>query len=131
MKQMLGRPTTLSALIVIFAVLVSLTAAACGGGPKELEFPMRIEEGKLTPESIDVKEGDKVVLQVQTDEPGEVRIGGLEVKGRVEPGKVTELRFSIFDTRFGNVASLGRNIYFTPDNEPEAQIGFIGTTYNK
>ena len=130
MKQMLARPTTLKALLVTFAVLVSLLSAACGGGSPELEFAMRIEEGKLIPDSIDVHEGDKVVIKVQTDQPGEVRIGGIEVKGRVEPGQVTELRFSVFDTRFGNVASLGRNIYFTPDNEPEGQIGFVGTTYD-
>ena len=130
MKNLLARPTTLSGLIVAMAVLISLLAAACGGGiGDDLEFSVRIEDGKLVPETIDVKENDDVVVNVETDEPGLVRIGGYEVKGEVTPGTVTQLRFKAFEGT-GNRLK-GRAIYFTSKTEREREIGHVLIQYSE
>ena len=56
---------------------LTLLAVACGGGaPQELEINVKLEDGKLTPETIRVGQGDMVTLK----EEGEVDVGFLEVR---------------------------------------------------
>ncbi len=128
MKNLLARPTALSGLLVAMAVLISLLAAACGGGTgNDLEFSLMIEDGKLIPETINVEENDNVVVSVQTDAIGQVRIGGYNVVGQVEPGKVTELRFTAFEGAQNRAK--GRPIYFSSEDDPEREIGQIIIKY--
>lgn len=128
MKNLLARPITLSGLIVAMAVLTSLLGAACGSaGGNDLEFSVKVEDGKLIPETINVEENDNVVVSVQTDAIGQVRIGGYDVVGQVEPGKVTELRFKAFEGAQNRLK--GRPIYFSSEDEPEREIGHVIIKY--
>ncbi len=130
MKQHLVRPTTLRGIIVAIAVLIGLLAAACGGGgASEMEHAVSIVNGKLVPDTINVTVDDKVVLIAQSDQSGLLRVGGYQVKGQLEPGTVTELRFTAFDRRSMGNAISDVLIYFKPESEPEIQVGLIEVSF--
>ena len=74
---MQGNMLTLKSVAVSFAVLLALLAASCGGGSKDVEISVKVENRQLVPEQISVKENDKVTLMIQTDEPGEFPSGRL------------------------------------------------------
>ena len=81
-------------LIVAIAVLLPMLVAACGGGePEELEVPVKVEHEKLDPETIKVKQDDKVTLKIEAEEPGEFHIHGYDIERDVQPGEVAELFF--------------------------------------
>ncbi len=133
MKPTLTRPITLGTFTVV-AVLIGILAGACGGGgSSEVELPVTIQDHKLVPEVVSVDENAKVLFKFQTDQPGKVRLALYEVTGRVEPGKVTEIRFKAFLGRFPNISveGQGRPIYFTPDGEREIQVGSIDINQKK
>jgi len=72
--------------------LLLLAAAACGGGePEELEIPVKLEHGKLSPETVRVKQGDMVTLKIETEEPGQLHLHGYDIEQDVSAGGVTDL----------------------------------------
>ena len=81
-------------LIAAIAVLVALPAAACGGGePEDLEIPVKLEHGKLDPETIKVRQGDMVTLKIEADGPGEFHLHGYDIEQDVGAGEVTDFFF--------------------------------------
>lgn len=133
MKPTRNRSITLGTLTVV-AVLIIILAGACGGGgSSEVELPVTIQDGKMVPEIVSVDENAKVLFKFQTDQPGKVRLALYEVTGRVEPGQVTEIRFTAFLGRFPNISVEGQGspIYFTPDGAREIQVGSIDIKQNK
>ena len=89
-------PLSLSLLLTLLALLLLLLLlAACGpsAGPQELTLTAKFEAGKLTPETLQAKQGDMVTLQIETDRPGSFHLHGydLEVAGGV--GTVTDFQF--------------------------------------
>ena len=131
MKQVAFRPSIL-VLSIVVALLIGVVAAGCGGGGKEVAIPLEIQGGKLTPDAVNVTEGDKVILNIGTDQPGDIRISRLNVTGRMETGQVTELRFTAFikpyrqDADFSATGEQQVVVYFTPEAGSESQIGVIG-----
>ena len=131
MKQVAFRPSIL-VLSIVVALLIGVVAAGCGGGGKEVAIPLEIQGGKLTPDAVNVTEGDKVILNIGTDQPGDIRISRLNVTGRMEPGQVTELRFTAFITPYRQDADFSATgeqqvvVYFIPEAGSESQIGVIG-----
>ena len=131
MKQALIKPKMLYFLIVA-AMLMGVVAAACGGGGKEVAISLNIQGGELTPDAVNVTEGDKVFLNIGTDQPGDIRISRLNVTGRMEPGQVTEMRFTAFINPYRQDADFSATdeqqvlVYFTPEAGQEGQIGVIG-----
>jgi plastocyanin len=76
------------------AVLLLLAAAACGGGgPEELEIPVKLEHGALSPETIRVKQGDMVTLKIETEETGQLHLHGYDIEKDVSAGGVIDLFF--------------------------------------
>ena len=132
MNPTLIRPVTLGFWVMV-PVGISVLAGACGGGSSEKELPVSIQDGRMVPGIVSVEENEKVLFKFQTDQPGQVRLALYEVTGRVEPGKVTELRFTAFLGRFPNISveGQGRPIYFTPDGGREVQIGEIDIKQKK
>lgn len=85
-----------------FAVLGVLAAvlAGCGDDPKppaeETVVPFEVADGKRAkgPAGVEVKVGDRVVIQVTTDAPDELHVHGYEKTLKIEPGKPATLRFT-------------------------------------
>ncbi len=130
MKQALIRPKTLGFLIVA-PMLIAVLGGVCGGS-KEVIVALNIQGGELTPDTVNVTEGDKVILNIGTDQPGDIRISRLNVTGQMEPGQITELRFTAFinpyrqDADFSPTGGQQVIMYYTLEGGPEAQIGVIG-----
>ena len=82
---------------VIWASLaLTLTAlAACSGrgGPEHLEIAVKLEGDKLSPETIQVGQGDTVTLKIEPDRPGEFHLHGYDLEKDLEAKQVTELVF--------------------------------------
>ena len=72
-------PLSLSLLLTLLALLL---LAACGpsAGPQELTLTAKFEAGKLTPETLQAKQGDMVTLQIETDRPGSFHLHGYDLE---------------------------------------------------
>ena len=76
------------------ALAVSVLVAACGGGgPEELEIPVRVDQERLSPETVRVKHGDMVTLRIQADDDGEFHLHGYDIERDVSTGQVVDLYF--------------------------------------
>ena len=74
--------------------LVLLAAAACGGGaPEELDIPVKLEHGRLNPETIRVKQGDMVTLKIEATEPGQLHLHGYDIEKNLSADAVADLYF--------------------------------------
>ncbi len=79
---------------VVLLPLLLLKAAACGGGgPEELEIPVKLEHGKLSPETIRVKQDDMVTLKIEAEEPGELHLHGYDIEKEVVAGELVDFYF--------------------------------------
>jgi FtsP/CotA-like multicopper oxidase with cupredoxin domain len=88
-------------LIVILLVLAGLGAlffvlrpGPDAGAPREKTVEVAIEDGAMTPEEIEVGEGDRVTLKMTTSgPPTEVHLHGYDLEKEVEPGERATLSF--------------------------------------
>ncbi len=86
------KPVTLTAAIALLVVLAAV--AACGGGePEDLDIAVKVENEKLSPETITVKQNDSVTLKIEAEEPGEFHLHGYDIEKVVSPGEVTDFFF--------------------------------------
>ena len=86
------KPVTLTATIGLLVVLVAVVA--CGGGePEKLDIAVKVENEKLNPETITVKQNDSVTLKIEAKEPGELHLHGYDIEKVVNPGEVTDFFF--------------------------------------
>ena len=85
-------PLSLSLLLTLLALLL---LAACGpsAGPQELTLTAKFEAGKLTPETLQAKQGDMVTLQIETDRPGSFHLHGYDLEEEGAVGTVTDFQF--------------------------------------
>ena len=89
-------PLSLSLLLTLLALaLLLLMLAACGpsAGPQELTLTAKFEAGKLTPETLQAKQGDMVTLQIETDRPGSFHLHGYDLEEEGAVGTVTDFQF--------------------------------------
>lgn len=85
------RALKLSGFMTIVAILATVLAAACGGGePEELEIPVNVEGGKMSPETIRVKQGDMVTLKIQADDAIEFHLHTYDIKKDLAAGEVVD-----------------------------------------
>ena len=87
-------PLSLSLLLTLLALLL-LLLAACGTSaePQELTLTAKFEAGKLTPETLQAKQGDMVMLQIETDRPGSFHLHGYDLEEAGAVGTVTDFQF--------------------------------------
>lgn len=84
----------LSLALVALSTMLLLAVLACGGGgPEELEIPVKLIGDKLDPETIRVGQGDSVTLMIEVEEPGEFHLHGYDIEQDIEPGEAAELFF--------------------------------------
>jgi FtsP/CotA-like multicopper oxidase with cupredoxin domain len=84
-------------LLVLVALGVLYFALRPGpdgsGGSAEQTIDLAIENGAMTPDEIEVREGDLVTLRITADEPLEVHVHGYDLEGEVSPGEPATLSF--------------------------------------
>ncbi len=90
-------PTRSVTLSVLFPLL--LLAAACGPGaggnaPEQLTFAVKFADGKLTPDLVQVKQGDTVTLQIETDRPGAFHLHGYDLEQEATVGAASSFQFT-------------------------------------
>jgi len=99
---------------LFFALRPDPTGSAAGDSREEV-FRIAIEEGAMTPEEIEVREGDRVTLRLTSEEPVEVHLHGYDLEREVSPGKAATLSFEADLT--------GR--FEIEDHESEAVLGVL------
>ena len=88
---------------VVVAVLVLVGLAALflvlrpgpsqSGAPRERTIDLAVEDGAMTPDEVEVGEGDRVRLNVTSDEPIEIHLHGYDIEREVAPGEPATLSF--------------------------------------
>ena len=66
--------------LVLGAIFLALIAACGGSDPEELDIPVKMENGSLSPATIQVKQGDMVTLKIDTEEAGEFHLHGYDIE---------------------------------------------------
>ena len=69
-------------------------ATAVENTAEETSIPVKFAEQQLTPETIRVRQGDDVTLQLETDRPGSFHIHGYDYEKEARVGEVTDFRFT-------------------------------------
>ena len=81
-------------LITTMAVVVTTLAAACGGStPQAVEISVNVAGETMNPETIRVKQGDRVTLKIQAEEAGEYHLHGYDIEQDIEEDKVANFYF--------------------------------------
>ncbi|MBC8280952.1 MAG: hypothetical protein H8E48_09225, partial [Chloroflexi bacterium] len=87
------KPRLISLLIAV-GLFAMVAAAACGGGdPEELDIPVSITAGEMSPGTIKVKQGDMVTLKIDADEGGEFHLHTYDIEADIESDSVTDFYF--------------------------------------
>jgi len=82
------------ASLLFLGIILILAAAACGGeDPKELAIPVHLKNKALAPDTITVKNGDTVTLQIDSDEAGGLHIHGYDIEKALQARQINELTF--------------------------------------
>ena len=91
-------------LILMLLVLVALGALFAvlrpdepGGpaadAPRERTIQLAVEDGAMSPDEVEVGEGDRMKLLLTSDELVEVHLHGYDLEREIEPGETTTLSF--------------------------------------
>ena len=77
-------------LLVLGAIFLALIAACGGSDPEELDISVKMENGSLSPATIQVKQDDMVTLKIDTEEAGEFHLHGYDIEMDVPAGVPTD-----------------------------------------
>lgn len=80
------------AVIVIGAGFVALRNV--GGGGQDRTFDVTISGGTMAPDTITVKQGDRVTLNVSVDRTEEIHLHGYDILETIAAGTVGQYRFT-------------------------------------
>lgn len=88
-------------LVVVLIVLAGMGAlffvlrpGPAADAPREQTVDVAIEDGAMTPEQIEVGEGDRVRLRIATrGSPTEVHLHGYDLEEEIEPGEPATVSF--------------------------------------
>ncbi len=94
----------LSRTLILMLVLVALGALFAvlrpdePGGPaahplRERTIQLAVEDGAMSPDEVEVGEGDRVKRLLTSDELVEVHLHGYDLEREIEPGETTTLSF--------------------------------------
>ena len=94
----------LSRTLILMLVLVALGALFAvlrpdeSGGPaadalRERTIQLAVEDGAMSPDEVEVGEGDRVKLLLTSDELVEVHLHGYDLEREIEPEETTTLSF--------------------------------------
>ncbi len=80
--------------IVLGGLFFALRPDSPSAEPQARTFDLRLEGGAMTPEDIEVREGDRVKLRIESDSPAEFHLHGYDLEREVEPGESATLSFT-------------------------------------
>ena len=92
----MNRPIVIAVLVLVGLAalfLVLRPGPSQTGAPRESTIDLAVEDGAMTPEEIEVGEGDRVRLRVTSDEQMEIHLHGYDIEREVAPGGPATLSF--------------------------------------
>jgi plastocyanin len=122
----------LTGLLLAVGLIAMIAAAACGGGDsEELDIVVSIDDGLMSPETIEVKQGDMVTLKITADEGGEFHLHTYNIEMDIEAGSETDFffvaeaagRFKI--TYHPQEEGAGEGEHDEEDEAGEIEVGFL------
>ena len=78
---------------VLGGLFFLLRPGARDAGPQERTFEVSIADGEMSPEEISAREGGRVTIRIESDEPIELHVHGYDVEREVGPGEPGWLSF--------------------------------------
>jgi Cupredoxin-like domain len=84
----------LLALVFLVALFFVLRPDPGAEGPRERNVELAVEDGAITPDEVEVGEGDLVTLRMTTSgDLTEIHVHGYDLEREVAPGETTSLEF--------------------------------------
>ena len=80
-------------LAALFLVLRPGPSQISPDAPRERTIDLAVENGAMTPDEVEVGEGDRVRLRVTSDEPLEIHLHGYDLEREVAAGEPATLSF--------------------------------------
>ena len=80
-------------LAALFLVLRPGPSQISPDAPRERTIDLAVENGAMTPDEVEVGEGNQVRLRVTSDEPIEIHLHGYDLEREVAPGEPATLSF--------------------------------------
>jgi len=80
-------------LAALFLVLRPGPSQISPDAPRERTIDLAVENGAMTPDEVEVAEGNRVRLRVTSDEPIEIHLHGYDLEREVAPGEPATLSF--------------------------------------
>ncbi|MDA0264501.1 MAG: cupredoxin domain-containing protein [Chloroflexi bacterium] len=89
------KKTRLIALTLFVGMLAMVAAAACGSGsePEDVDIPVTIKDGKMSPATIKVKQNDTITLKIDADVPGEFHLHTYDIESDIHGDEITDFVF--------------------------------------
>jgi Cupredoxin-like domain len=92
-------------MIARISILVLISVLVLGGlflilrpdppsaSPTTRSLDLEIRDDGMSPEEVSVREGDRVIMSIDSDRPVEIHVHGYDLEREVEAGEATELAF--------------------------------------
>ena len=80
-------------LALSLLLLPALVACGSGPAPQELTRALKLADGRLTPDQVEVNQGDTLTLRIESDRPGSIHFHGYDIERELAPGSTAEFRF--------------------------------------
>ena len=118
-------------VLLASALLIVIVIAACGGSdPEELETPVSIVDGQMSPDTIEVKQGDTVTLKVESEEHGDFHLHTYDIEKEVGGAELVDLIFVADATGRFRITFHATGEEYEEDNgegheEEEVDLGFL------
>jgi Cupredoxin-like domain len=92
-------------MIARISILVLISVLVLGGlflilrpdprsaSPTTRSLDLEIRDDGMSPEEVSVREGDRVIMSIDSERPVEIHVHGYDLEREVEPGEATELAF--------------------------------------
>jgi hypothetical protein len=118
-------------VLLAAALLIVIVIAACGGSdPEELEIPVSIVDGQMSPDTIEVKQGDTVTLKVESEEYGDFHLHTYDIEKEVGGAEPVDLIFVADATGRFRITFHATGEEHEEDNgeghkEEEVDLGFL------
>ena len=81
-------------LVTLAWVILVLIAGCSVGEPEDVEVALTIRDDRMSPDTIQVKQGDTVTLKIDSDIPGAFHLHGYDIEQEVHPGDVVDFAFT-------------------------------------
>lgn len=81
-------------LILLVGLFFVFRPAPPAAEPKAQTFDLQVEGDSMTPEEVEVREGDRMNLRVESDAPAEFHVHGYDLEREVEPDETATLSFT-------------------------------------